>query len=164
MRYYDPITNTEAVKGIHDTDACTELSSDHPWFHRPAREGFVWKLSSKGPWPEEVQIPAPTEEEQQQIAYEQWKQERQQAVDAIKVEVDGIIFDGDELSQSRMTRAATLAASAEETVSWILADNSVAEVTADQLRRAAQAAWIKQGKLWILEKTDVEKKEIQPAS
>lgn len=87
--------------------------------------------------------------EQEQAAYQQWKQERIKAVDAIKVEVDGLIFDGDETSQTRMVRAATIAESPTEQINWILADNSVATVTADQLRRAAREAGRVQETLWI---------------
>lgn len=154
-RFFCPDTMTELLaegSEPHDISQATKMS-DMPelsrvWFERPARDGFEW-ICRNGKWPEEVPIPPTTEEEQQQIAYEQWKQERQQAVDAITVEVDGLIFDGDELSQNRMTRAATLAQSPEETVSWILADNSVATVTADQLRRAAREAGRVQETLWI---------------
>ncbi|WP_257296984.1 DUF4376 domain-containing protein [Endozoicomonas sp. YOMI1] len=80
---------------------------------------------------------------------EQWKAARQAKVNAIVVNIDGLTFDGDETSQARMARAAALAETPTEKVRWILADNTVADVTADQLKRAARAAGREQEKLWI---------------
>lgn len=67
----------------------------------------------------------PEEQEAQELAIA--KRERAAKVAAITVEVDGMIFDGDEQAQSRMARAITAAETAglESTV-WVLADNTVA--------------------------------------
>ena len=83
-------------------------------------------------------------------ALEHAKDERAAAVATITVEVDGMIFDGDEVAQERMSRAVTLADSPEETTLWVLHDNTVAIVTADQLRRACKAAGQKQTELWTV--------------
>ena len=147
-RYYNPITQTEAIPGIHDLSGTTKQSgmpkSSREWFERSANEGYKWDCLN-GKWPEEVPLPPPTEEQ----LYLQWKAERQQAIDNIKVEIDGLLFDGDEVSQSRMARAFALADSPDETIRWILADNTVTQVTADQLRRAAREAGRVQEALWI---------------
>lgn len=78
------------------------------------------------------------------------KAERAAAVAAITVEVDGMIFDGDEKAQERMARAVLMAESPDETSEWVLADNTVAIVTADQLRRACRAAGKTQTALWTV--------------
>ena len=99
----------------------------------------------------EVQaIPAPSPEELAAQALEQAKAERARAVAALAVEVDGMVFDGDEKAQERMARAVLMAESPEETTEWVLADSSVAVVTAEQLRRACRAAGKAQGALWVV--------------
>lgn len=90
--------------------------------------------------------PVPSAEE----LLEQAKAERAAAVAALTVEVDGMVFDGDEKAQERMARAVLLAESPEETIEWVLADHSVAEVCAEQLRRACRAAGKAQGALWVM--------------
>lgn len=76
------------------------------------------------------------------------KQRRQVQVDALVVEIDGLLFQGDELSQGRMLRRAETM-EVDETVGWVMADNSVELVTAAQLRAAARAAVDETGRIWI---------------
>lgn len=97
-----------------------------------------------------VGIPEPTEEEQAAQALAEAKAARAAAVAAITVEVDGMVFDGDEKAQERMSRAVVLADSMDETTEWVLHDNTVAIVTADQLRRACKLAGKAQTELWTV--------------
>lgn len=87
-----------------------------------------------------------------EVAMTEAKTERTDAVSKITVEVDGLVFDGDETSQDRMTRAITMFTSsglpADTTTSWVLADNTVAQVTIDQLTQALLLAGQKQTELW----------------
>lgn len=80
------------------------------------------------------------------------KADRAGEVSRITVEVDGMTFDGDETSQDRMTRAITMFTSsglpADTTTSWVLADNTVAQVTIGQLAQALLLAGQKQTELW----------------
>ena len=89
----------------------------------------------------------PEEQEAQDLAIA--KRERAIKVAAIKVEVDGMTFDGDESAQSRMARAITAAETAglESTV-WVLADNTVATVTKAQLQQALSKAMLAMAELW----------------
>lgn len=85
-------------------------------------------------------------------AYEQWKLDRAEAVGRVKVTTAaGNTFDGDEVSQGRMARAilALEAAGDGSTVRWVLADNSVLEATAAELREALALAGAKQARLWV---------------
>ena len=91
-------------------------------------------------------LPAPSVQE----ILAEAKAERAAAVAAITVEVDGMIFDGDEAAQERMARAVLMAESMDEETEWVLADNTVAVVTADQLRRACKAAGKAQTALWTV--------------
>lgn len=79
-----------------------------------------------------------------------FKQSRAEAVSQIVVEVDGLLFDGDETAQTRMTRAA-LVMNDEETTLWVQANNIPTEVTKAQLTEALRLAGAEQTRLWIME-------------
>lgn len=102
-----------------------------------------------------VAIPEPTKEELQAIALVQAKKERAESVAKIVVEVDGMKFDGDEDSQTRMARTITayqaLGLPEDSTISWAMADtnaNKVEQVTIAQLSKALYLAGCKQSELW----------------
>lgn len=93
--------------------------------------------------------PEPTPEEIEAERLAEAKRLRAAQVAAITVEVDGMVFDGDEVAQARMGRALEVAriTSMTSTV-WVLADNTVAEVTVAQMERALSAAMLKMAELW----------------
>lgn len=112
-------------------------------------------IADKGDYYEAVAIPEPTAEEKQAQALTQAKQERAEEVSKITVEVDGLIFDGDEDSQTRMARTITasqaLGLPEDSTISWAMADtnaNKVEQVTIAQLSKALYLAGCKQSELW----------------
>ncbi len=96
-----------------------------------------------------VAIPEPTQEELDAQALMQAKQERANAVAKIVVEVDGMKFDGDEVSQGRMARSA-VAMNEEETITWVLHDNAIAQVTKAQLLQALRLSGEEQTRLWTM--------------
>lgn len=103
-----------------------------------------------GAWYEKGHAPEIPEE----VALKNAKEERAQAVAAITVEVDGMVFDGDETAQERMARTVAVATAngmpmTTETT-WVLADNTVAQVTLQQLAQACLLAGQKQTELWTL--------------
>ena len=74
---------------------------------------------------------------------------RANAVNSITVEVDDLVFDGDEDSQRRMLAAIHASEDAGITSTiWRLADNTEHVVTLEQLKLAHTKATIAQGKLW----------------
>lgn len=83
----------------------------------------------------------------EQVKRERFKAQRTIDVAAITVEVDAMVFDGDEIAQTRMARAAIVMDDS-ETVSWVLADNTPATVTKAQLVAACKAAGLEQTRLW----------------
>lgn len=86
------------------------------------------------------------------IEREAFKRSRADAVAQIViVTAAGNSFDGDEISQGRMARAILgLNASGESaTVTWVLADNTVIQVTAAELYEVLALAGKKQAELWI---------------
>ena len=96
----------------------------------------------------------PTEAELAAQALKQAKAERAAAVAALTVEVDGMVFDGDEKAQERMARTVTAAtstgASMDDTTVWVLHDNTVATVTIRQLATALRMAGEAQTALWTI--------------
>ena len=88
--------------------------------------------------------------EEQQRLLDEAKAKRAEEVASITVEIDGMVFDGDEKAQERMARAVTMADSLDEETEWVLHDNTVATVTAEQLKRACREAGRKQTELWVI--------------
>lgn len=77
-----------------------------------------------------------------------FKAQRAEAVQNITVTTKaGNTFDGDEESQTRMARA-ILALPDGATVLWVLADNSVIQADAGELREALALAGAEQSRLW----------------
>jgi|SRR6516225_1705429 hypothetical protein len=83
------------------------------------------------------------------LTRDQLKAARQAKVDASIVTVDGLNFNGDETSQSRMARAIlSLQAQSQTSTMWILADNTATTVTLLQLQKALAAAGTYQTSVW----------------
>lgn len=129
-------TDTEFYKSIGMTEMEIEQSD----------VDGLWYVSGYAPMKseEEKQL-----EEQQRLLTEA-KMKRAEEVASITVEIDGMVFDGDEKAQERMARAVTMADSLDEETEWVLHDNTVAIVTAGQLKRACREAGKKQTELWIV--------------
>lgn len=102
-----------------------------------------------------VAVPEPTAEDLAEQALAQAKAARATAVSQIVVTVDGMQFDGDETSQERMARAAMVLDDG-ETVSWVLYDNTIAQVTRAQLQQALKLACEAQTALWTVPYQEIE--------
>ena len=109
------------------------------------------KVTQRELTPEEIAaLPIVTEEDLAREARELFKQERAKAVASIVVEVDGLLFDGDEVAQTRMARAALVMLEGETTI-WAQANNIPAEVTKAQLIEAIRLAGAEQTSLWAFQ-------------
>ena len=94
-----------------------------------------------------VNLPDPELTEEERLSVR--KLARSRAVNAIIVEVDGMKFDGDEVAQGRMARALKVAElNNMDKTAWVLADNTVVEVTKKQLEKALTKAMLQQATLW----------------
>lgn len=121
-------------------------------------EGFFAQLDAYArAHPKVVQVEhpyVPTPEELAAQALARAKAARAEAVAALTVEVDGMVFDGDEKAQERMARTVTAAtatgASMDDTTTWVLHDNTVAQVTVHQLATALRMAGEAQTALWTV--------------
>lgn len=122
------------------------FNRDHVSFGEAPDEGKVEFWAQFGVTYSEREL-TPEEQEAQNLAVA--KRERAAQVASIKVGVDGMTFDGDEAAQSRMARAITAAETAglESTV-WVLADNTVKNVTKAQLQQALSKAMLAMAELW----------------
>lgn len=79
-----------------------------------------------------------------------FRTQRSEAVKSITVEVDGLVFDGDEQSQRRMLSA--MQAGTDQGITktiWRLHNNDEHVVTIDQLKEAHAKAILAQGELWM---------------
>ena len=121
----------------------------------------IW-CNSNGHYIEEVngeyfirQVAPPTEEEIAAEALAKAKAERAEYVAKLVVTVDDLQFDGDETSQDRMARSC-VALNEGETVQWVLADNTIAQVTKEQLRQALRLAGEAQTAIWANPYLDTE--------
>ena len=127
-------------KPINDLEKYEELAN---W----CNESQKAYIEDKGDYYEVVAIPEPTAEEIAERALVQAKQARAEAVEALTVEVAGMVFDGDETSQARMSVAASSMTDDEMNV-WVLHDNSIVQVTKPQLLLACRLARIAQSAIW----------------
>lgn len=110
--------------------------------NRDYTDFIAWKAAGNEP------LPIPPKSEGQLRA--EWKAERAAAVAAITVEVDGMLFQGDETSQTRMARSVSVMEDG-ETIRWVLVDNTSAQVTKAQLIEALRLAGTEQARLWVQE-------------
>lgn len=76
------------------------------------------------------------------------KQERATEVERLTVEVDGMVFDADEVSQQRVARS-IVALQDGETMPWVLYDNTIVQVNKSQLMQVLRLAGQKQCELWV---------------
>lgn len=106
-----------------------------------------WKLTEITDAGQKARI----DQELNRIERDRKKSQRQQQVERIVVAVGAKQFDGDEDSQNRMARAivAMQAANVPQT-RWILADNTVVQVTVAELQQALVAAGQAQTDLWLI--------------
>jgi len=96
--------------------------------------------------------PAYTEEERNDYLLKKkiksWKKDRQQKVDNIEVTYNNVVYQGDETSQTRMTKAITALPDDTTTIDWIAKDNSVQSLTRVDLKTILLDAGTQQSILW----------------
>ena len=78
----------------------------------------------------------------------EWKEQRQKKVDNIEVTYNNVVYQGDELSQTRIARAIT-AMGDSDSIDWIAKDNTIHKLTKDDLKAILLKAGQIQAKLWV---------------
>ena len=103
-------------------------------------EQFVKWDYETNKWIEDIKL-------KKEYEYNQWKAERQSKVDNIEVELNGVIYQGDETSQTRIARAVSVMEDTDTTM-WVAKDNSVNELPKADLKYILKEAGIKQTLIW----------------
>lgn len=110
---------------------------------------LLWTSGSQ----ESEMYPQPTLEDCSDEIYNHFrsifKAQRAELVNNLKVTVDGMVFDGDEVSRSRMVTAIATAEDDNEVVRWSLADNTVESVTSLQLKKALRLSGKEMENIWF---------------
>ena len=70
------------------------------------------------------------------------------AISTMRVEVDGLAFDGNEDSTTRMSKAIQTLVG-DETIPWRMFDYSIETITQTELGKALRASGIKMSELWF---------------
>jgi len=84
------------------------------------------------------------------LAYQELKSQRSTAVDSIEVTYNGVIYQGDELSQGRLSRAISALPDDTTTTTWVAKDNSVHQLTRVDLKTILALSGAEQSRLWNL--------------
>lgn len=95
-----------------------------------------------------AELDAEIAEQSYQQALSEWKRNRQQLVDNILVEYNGVTYQGDEKSQDRMSRAINGLPDDVTTVPWIAYDNSVHQLNKADLKQILFLAGVQQSTIW----------------
>ena len=82
--------------------------------------------------------------------YQEWKTQRNNAVANIDVTYSGVIYQGDEDSQSRLSRAILALPDDVTTTAWVAKDNSVHQLTRIDLSAILALGGAEQSRLWNL--------------
>lgn len=77
-----------------------------------------------------------------------WKDDRHTAVEGIEVTYNGVIYQGDEGSQTRMARAIISLPDDVATVNWVAKDNSITALTKPDLQAILLDAGTQQSTIW----------------
>ena len=81
---------------------------------------------------------------------EAFKAKRQEAVDNLEVTYEGTIYQGDEVSQGRMSRAILALPDDTTTTLWIAKDNTPMQLTKVDLSAILRLAGEAQTALWVV--------------
>lgn len=79
---------------------------------------------------------------------------REEELENLKVQVDGMVFDADEISQNRISRILSTAYTLNQDIDitfkeWVLADNTISKVSIRQLSIVLEKASEKTSELWL---------------
>lgn len=116
----------------------------------PELEGYVEPLQTKPAEPTKPESWPTADEVFAPYKRDLFKLDRTKKVRELTVEVDGMVFDGDEESQTRMARAILSLEPGEKMEIWVLADNSIVQPTREQLQQAMKLAGSRQSTIWTM--------------
>ena len=82
------------------------------------------------------------------LLVDEWKTQREELVNNIEVLHDGVIYQGDETSQDRMSRAINALPDDVITLDWIAKDNTVHALTRMDFKAMLLNAGLQQSTIW----------------
>lgn len=85
-------------------------------------------------------------------AISEWKANRQTLVDNIEVTYQGVVYQGDEVSQTRMSRAITALPDDEITITWVAKDNTEHNLNRLDIKAILFQAGLQQSNIWNLDR------------
>lgn len=143
---------SKAIKGIEDLSMTITEASEGYYSTKMWQWHTVYiRYNSNGPDRSMFDQPTLSECNQELLSHSRgrFKEERKTKIANLKVTVDDMEFDADEPSRARMMSAVVSADTESETVMWALADNSVATVTASQLKQALRLSGKAMESIWF---------------
>ena len=144
---FDPITQTvrELPPALTDKGHYEEAWEVIPRFNDYTDDNGVLHTRAE----QEAEAIAKDAEAKAAQALAAAKAARQAEVEAITVTTQsGKVFDGDEAAQNRMSRAVNAMDEA-DTLPWVLANNTIAQVTCAELREALKLAGAAMAEIWV---------------
>ena len=142
-------TYKNAQENVNGSIDCLILLGDE-WVAHTQDPDMEYELSEESDW-SDVKPCDQSEKDAhaEQQARDQFKAERAQAMQSLTVTTQaGNVFNADETSQTRMSRAITIMDDVETTV-WVLADNTPIQATKAELKEALRLAGEAQAALWV---------------
>ncbi|URQ87737.1 hypothetical protein J8Z28_07810 [Pseudoalteromonas sp. SCSIO 43088] len=116
-------------------------------YHTDTTTSYMSELGLSEEAQESIRTMKEYEQNKETVERVLFKHQRQKQLDNLTVEVDGMVFDGDEASQGRMNRA-SFSMQEGETIGWVLANNEEVMVTKEQLAKALRLAGARQAEFW----------------
>jgi len=141
------------VENVGGTIDCIEIHpvyGEIPHTQDPSFEYELSKEIGEDDWPDIKPCPQSEKDAHaQKELRDQFKLDRDQAIRSLTVTTQaGNVFDADETSQTRMSRAITIMDDIDTTV-WVLADNVPIQATKAELKEALRLAGEAQAALWV---------------
>jgi len=142
-------TYKNAQENVNGSIDCLILLGDE-WVAHTQDPAIEYELSEESDWPDVKPCDQSEKDAHaEQQARDQFKAERAQAMQSLTVTTQaGNVFNADETSQTRMSRAITIMDDVETTV-WVLADNTPIQATKAELKEALRLAGEAQAALWV---------------
>jgi hypothetical protein len=130
---------------VRDADGMQILPTINPNNPNPPELAEYYSWVGKG------NAPTPDFRDPEEVLRSRAKGSRREAIDCLQVTVGSLIFDADEESQARMNLALQVMEDG-ESCQWIMADNTIRQISKDTLRKAQRLAWEKTSNLWLAPK------------
>lgn len=129
-----------------------KIENNYPVISPVQLDGFTEYDTASMPTELQECIIALESKEAQDKAISEWKANRQTLVDNIEVIYEGVVYQGDEVSQTRMSRAITALPDDEITIPWVAKDNTEHNLNRLDIKAILFQAGLQQSNIWNLDR------------